>query len=59
MAWAPAAWGLTTASKGFKTFSHAKSVYKQPGKIPVTKLAGFMPPYGDASEKSIKQKVRL
>ena len=45
--------------EGFKTFSHAKSVYKQPGKIPVTKLAGFMPPYGDASEKSIKQKVRL
>ena len=31
----------------------------QPGKIPVTKLAGFMPPYGDASEKSIKQKVSL
>ena len=29
------------------------------GQNPRTKLAGFMPPYGDASEKSIKQKVTL
>ena len=55
----PSGMGAYHGIEGFKTFSHAKSVYKQPGKIPVTKLAGFMPPYGDASEKSIKQKVRL
>ena len=55
----PSGMGSYHGIEGFKTFSHAKSVYKQPGKIPVTKLAGFMPPYGDASEKSIKQKVKL
>jgi len=55
----PSGMGAYHGIEGFKTFSHAKSVYKQPGKIPVTKLAGFMPPYGDTSEKSIKQKVRL
>ena len=54
----PSGMGSYHGIEGFKAFSHAKSVYKQPGKIPVTKLAGFMPPYGDASEKSIKQKVK-
>ena len=55
----PSGMGSYHGIEGFKAFSHAKSVYKQPSKIPVTKLAGFMPPYGDASEKSIKQKVKL
>ena len=55
----PSGMGSYHGIEGFKAFSHAKSVYKQPGKIPVTKLAGFMPPYGDTSEKSIKQKVRV
>ena len=55
----PSGMGSYHGIEGFKAFSHAKSVYKQPGKIPVTKLAGFMPPYGDASEKSIKQKVSV
>ena len=55
----PSGMGAYHGIEGFKAFSHAKSVYKQPGKIPVTKLAGFMPPYGDASEKSIKQKVKV
>ena len=55
----PSGMGSYHGIEGFKTFSHAKSVYKQPGKIPVTKLAGFMPPYGSASEKSIQQKVKV
>ena len=55
----PSGMGSYHGIEGFKAFSHAKSVYKQPGKIPVTKLAGFMPPYGDASEKSIKRKVKV
>ena len=55
----PSGMGSYHSIEGFKAFSHTKSVYKQPGKIPVTKLAGFMPPYGDASEKSIKQKVKV
>ena len=54
----PSGMGSYHGIEGFKTFSHAKSVYRQPNRIPFAKLAGFMPPYGDASEKSIRQKVK-
>ena len=37
---------------GFKTFSHAKSIYVQP-KIDVAKLAGIKPPYGKATKGAI------
>lgn len=55
----PSGMGAYHGVEGFKTFSHAKGVYKQPINIPITKLAGFMPPYGSASEKSIRQKVKV
>lgn len=55
----PSGMGAYHGVEGFKTFSHAKGVYKQPIHIPITKLAGFMPPYGSASEKSIRQKVKV
>ena len=54
----PSGMGSYHGLEGFKTFSHAKSIYRQPGRIPFAKLAGFMPPYGPASEKSIRQKVK-
>ena len=54
----PSGMGSYHGIEGFKAFSHAKSVYRQPHRIPFAKLAGFMPPYGKASEKSIRQKVR-
>ena len=54
----PSGMGSYHGIEGFKTFSHAKSVYRQPNRIPFAKLAGFMPPYGEASEKSIRQKVK-
>ena len=54
----PSGMGAYHGIEGFKTFSHAKSVYRQPNRIPFAKLAGFMPPYGEASEKSISKKVR-
>lgn len=54
----PSGMGAYHGIEGFKTFSHAKGVYRQPKRIPVAKLAGFMPPYGPASEKNIKQKVK-
>lgn len=53
----PSGMGAYHGIEGFKTFSHAKGIYRQPKRIAVAKLAGFMPPYGPASEKSIKQKV--
>jgi coniferyl-aldehyde dehydrogenase len=54
----PSGMGAYHGMEGFKTFSHAKGIYRQPKRIPVAKLAGFMPPYGPASEKSIQQKVK-
>jgi hypothetical protein len=40
------------------TFSHAAGIYRYPKGIPVAKLAGFSPPYGDVSEKNIERKVK-
>lgn len=54
----PSGMGAYHGIEGFKTFSHAKGVYRQPNRIPFAKMAGFMPPYGEASEKSIRQKVK-
>ncbi|MFC4295521.1 coniferyl aldehyde dehydrogenase [Novosphingobium tardum] len=38
--------------EGFRTFSHARSVYRQPG-IDVAKLAGLKPPYGKTIQRTI------
>ncbi len=48
----PSGMGSYHGHDGFKTFSHAKSVYHQP-KINVSKLAGLMPPYGKTTKSSI------
>lgn len=48
----PSGMGSYHGLDGFKTFSHAKSVYHQP-KINVSKLAGLMPPYGKTTKSSI------
>lgn len=53
----PSGMGSYHGHDGFKTFSHAKSIYKQP-KINVAKLAGFMPPYGDATRKSAARELK-
>lgn len=48
----PSGMGAYHGFDGFKTFSHAKSVYKQP-KINVAKLAGLLPPYGKTTKGAI------
>ena len=48
----PSGMGSYHGYDGFKTFSHAKSVYQQP-KINVAKLAGLLPPYGKATKAAI------
>lgn len=53
----PSGMGAYHGIEGFKTFSHAKSVYVQP-KINVAKLAGLLPPYGDTARKTIKREAR-
>jgi len=53
----PSGMGAYHGHDGFKTFSHAKSVYHQP-KINIAKLAGFMPPYSDATRKTIARDLK-
>lgn len=48
----PSGMGAYHGVDGFRTFSHAKSVYRQPG-LNVAKLAGIKPPYGPATRKAI------
>ena len=54
----PSGMGAYHGIEGFKTFSHAKSVYKQTLNFNVSKLGGFLPPYGDATEKAINQQIK-
>ena len=54
----PAGMGSYHGYDGFKTFSHAKSIYKQ-SKMDVAKLGGMRPPYGPATEKTIKMQTKL
>ena len=43
--------------EGFKTFSHAKSVFTQ-GKVNLPKLAGTLPPYGEKVEKMLLGQIK-
>ena len=53
----PAGMGAYHGHDGFRTFSHAKSIFTQ-SKIDVAKLAGLRPPYGEKTLKSINQQMR-
>jgi len=54
----PSGMGSYTGHEGFKTFSHAKSVYSQP-KMDIAKLGGFKPPYGKATKATIKRELKI
>jgi coniferyl-aldehyde dehydrogenase len=53
----PSGMGAYHGYKGFQTFSHAKSIYRQPG-INIAKLGGMLPPYGKATESTIKMQLK-
>jgi coniferyl-aldehyde dehydrogenase len=53
----PSGMGSYHGADGFRTFSHAKAVYKQ-AKLDVAKLAGLKPPYGKAAMASAKRQMR-
>ncbi len=53
----PSGMGAYHGIDGFKTFSHAKSVYKQ-AKLDVAKLAGLKPPYGKATMASVRRQMK-
>ena len=54
----PAGMGSYHGRDGFKTFSHAKSIYKQ-SKFDIAGLAGMRPPYGSKTENSIKMQTKV
>ncbi len=53
----PAGMGSYHGTDGFRAFSHAKAVYKQP-KLDVAKLAGFVPPYSDKTRKNVARQIK-
>lgn len=53
----PSGMGAYHGYDGFKTFSHAKAIYRQ-SRFNVAKLGGMLPPYGNATEKTIKMQVK-
>lgn len=53
----PSGMGNYHGADGFKTFSHARAVYRQP-KLDVAGLAGFKPPYGKTTAKSLARELK-
>jgi coniferyl-aldehyde dehydrogenase len=42
---------------GFRTFSHARSVYRE-GFVDIAKLAGTLPPYGEKVAKMLESQIK-
>lgn len=53
----PSGMGAYHGQKGFQTFSHAKSVYRQ-SNFNIGKLGGMLPPYSKATENTIKMQLK-
>ncbi len=53
----PSGMGSYHGLEGFRTFSHAKSIYKQP-KLDLAAIAGFKPPYGDKTKKALAKELK-
>ena len=53
----PSGMGAYHGEVGFRTFSHARAIYRQP-KIDVAKLAGLKPPYGKATRAAIARQMK-
>jgi coniferyl-aldehyde dehydrogenase len=53
----PSGMGSYHGYDGFKTFSHAKAIFKQT-KVNIAELAGLRPPYGEKMLKAVRQQMR-
>lgn len=53
----PSGMGAYHGLDGFRTFSHARSVFVQ-SKVNVAELAGLRPPYGEKMLKAVRQQMR-
>lgn len=54
----PSGMGAYHGFEGFRTFSHARAIYRQP-RIDIARLAGFKPPYGAAARKTIERELKI
>ncbi|MBN8501433.1 MAG: coniferyl aldehyde dehydrogenase [Sphingomonadales bacterium] len=53
----PSGMGNYHGIDGFKTFSHARAVYKQSG-MDIASLSGFKPPYGKATHATLARELK-
>ncbi|MBS3930540.1 MAG: coniferyl aldehyde dehydrogenase, partial [Sphingomonadales bacterium] len=53
----PSGMGNYHGLDGFKTFSHGRAVYRQPG-LDVGKLSGFKPPYGKTTQSTLARELK-
>jgi coniferyl-aldehyde dehydrogenase len=53
----PSGMGAYHGQDGFRTFSHARAIYRQP-RIDVARLAGIKPPYGRATRSAIGRDLK-
>lgn len=54
----PSGMGSYHGQDGFRTFSHARAVFKQTG-LEVMKLAGMLPPYGEKCQKQLDKMTKV
>lgn len=52
----PSGMGNYHGHDGFKTFSHMRAVYRQPG-LDIAGMSGFKPPYGKATQASLAREL--
>ncbi len=53
----PSGMGNYHGFDGFKTFSHARAVYKQ-SKVNFQRLGGMLPPYGEKADRTLNAMIR-
>ena len=53
----PSGMGSYHGIDGFRTFSHARAVYRQPG-LDIAKLSGFKPPYGKTTRSTLARELK-
>ena len=53
----PSGMGNYHGADGFKTFSHMRAVYRQPG-LDIAGMSGFKPPYGKATQASLARELK-
>ncbi|MGB7653839.1 MAG: coniferyl aldehyde dehydrogenase [Novosphingobium sp.] len=53
----PSGMGNYHGADGFKTFSHARAVYRQSG-MDIASLSGFKPPYGKSTQSTLARELK-